>query len=465
MIVARVITKAAGVLATIILARLLSPEAFGLVAVGIISVNILTVFTEIGIKQALIKETSENTEKFLNTALTVELIRGLIIFVLVFIAAPYMVAFFNQPEAVNIVRVMALVPLFNGLTNIKIIYLQKELEFNKQFIYEISPLFGSLFVAVPLALILQNVWAIVIGTVASELLRVILSYYLIPYKPKLELNVGYFKQMFGFGKWIFASTIVTYFAMELDTYFAAKFLDARLLGIYTLAFIISTKPIIEVGKALTKVLFPAFAKINKDFERVRKAFFKSSTVLSLILVPLSIGLFLIAESFVTVFLGVKWFEMIVPLKILTIATLFRSFRLVSSGIFNGMGKPDLVFKQSIVRMLSLVICLCIFLLQDQLTLISIAIAVLISSFITLVYFCYVLFKLININAMGLFKHYYPIILATLFMSLIVSLLDYIHINKYIDFFMILIFGTCSYVFIILVFKSQLLLKKILNEFL
>ncbi len=272
MISAHVLTKAVGTVVIVILARILSPDAFGLVAVGIISVNLLKVFTEVGIKQSLIKESNENTKKFLNTAWTVELIRGILIFILVFISAPLIAKFFNQLDAIIIIRVLALVPLLNGLTNIKIIYLQKELEFNKLFIYEISSILGPLLISIPLAFILQNVWAIVFGAVASEIIRVAISYYLLSFIPKFELNTGYFKQMFSFGKWIYVSTIVSYFAMELDTYFAAKFFDARLLGIYVLAFSISTKPIIEVGKALTKVFFPAFAKMNNDMTELKKLF-------------------------------------------------------------------------------------------------------------------------------------------------------------------------------------------------
>lgn len=469
MVAARVLTKAIGVVVTIILARLLTPDAFGLVAVGLISVNILKVLTEVGIKQALIKETSENTEMFLNTAWTVELIRGLLIFVLVFITAPYITSFFNQPCATDIIRAMALVPLFNGLTNIKIIYLQKELEFNKYFFYEISPIFGSLFISVPLAFILQNVWAIVIGTVASELLRVFLSYYLIFFKPKLELNTGYFKQMFGFGKWIFVSTIVSYFAIELDTYFAAKVFDARLLGIYTLAFAISTNPIIEVGKALTKVFFPAFAKMNNDLERVRKAFLKSTTVLYLILVPISICLYLISESFVEVFLGNKWLEMIEPLKILAIATLFRSGAISASGLFNGLGRPEFIFHMIIVRTISVIIF--ILLALQNFTLSNLSFAVLGSNIIVSFYFHYLLYKYINIRWNILLKAYFPIGIATLFMFSIGTLFKIINLSQLYSFFGMIFLSLISYSFVVYMLQNRFLylsisknIKNVRNNF-
>lgn len=453
MVASRILTKAVGIVATIILARILTPEAFGLVAVGLISVNILKVFTEVGIKQALIKETSENTETFLNTAWTVELIRGLLIFILVFFAAPFIASFFNQPEAIDIIRVLALVPLLNGITNIKIIYLQKELEFNKQFIYELSPIFGSLFISIPLAFILENVWAIVFGTIASEVLRVGLSYYLIWFLPKFELNLEYFKQMFGFGKWIFVSTIVSYFAMELDTYFAAKFFDARLLGIYTLAFTISTKPIIEVGKALTKVLFPAFAKMNNNLERIRAAYLKSSTILYLILVPLSVGLFLVAESFVHIFLGEKWLEMILPLKILSLATVFRGFALMASGIYNGIGRPELIFKMTFVRVITLLITLLIF--MNNISLITISIAVLISNFMVSVIFFVYLHNSILINYVVLIKGYMPIIVGSLLMFLGGLFIKSINFKKEIDFILIIIASILINISTIYLFRNRI----------
>jgi len=417
------ISKASGTLVAIILARILTPEDFGLVAVGILAVSLLQVFSEVGIKQALIKESEVDTEKMLDTAWTIEFIRGLIILILVFLNAGFIAEFFNKSEAINVIRILAFLPLIKSISSIKIIYLQKELEFKKQFIYEIAGLAGPLLITIPLALILQNVWAIIIGTLSGEFIKMVASYFVMPYKPSLTFNKKYFFQMFRFGKWILLGSIVSYFAMELDTYVAAKFFDASLLGIYVLAFSLSNKPAVEISKVLGKILFPAFAKIGHDIERTKKAYLKSSYLLYLVLIPVSLGLSLIAEDFVMVVLGEKWESMIPAFQILSIGALFRSLSVPSGGLFNGIGKPNLVFIQSTIRMIVLIIFIAYF--YHNIGLITLSIAVLLSNIAFLTMFIIFLRKHIFLYLKDFIFNYLSLIIAAVAMCFAVIIVIFL----------------------------------------
>lgn len=422
MILLRLVNRASSTVVSIILARILALEAFGLVAVGILAVSFLQVFSEVGIKQALIKENESDTEKMLDTAWTVEFFRGLLIFTLVFFSADLIAQFFEKPETINIIRFLGLLPFIKSISSIKIIYLQKELEFKKQFIYELSGIAGPLLIAIPLALILKNVWAIVFGTLASELIKMIVSYIVTPYKPKFAFNKSHFFQMFNFGKWILFGSIVSFFAMEMDTFVAAKVFDVRLLGIYTLAFTISNKPIVEIGKALGKVLFPAFAKIGYDKKRTKKAFLKSSYILYLIVIPAPLGIHLVAEDIVSVLLGHKWLEIIPALRILALGVIFRVLTIPSSGLFYGIGKPNLVFILSSLRIAILIIA--IFTIKSNINLVSISYAVLISNLGVFISFIYLLVKHSNIKPFEFLINNLTILIPLSFMLLFVSFINY-----------------------------------------
>ena len=130
----RILNRSLGFIRTIILARLLAPADFGLLGIAMLSISTLETFSQTGFQTALIQK-KDNIESYLDTAWTVSAIRGLLLFLILFLSAPIIAEFFNSPQAVLIIRVVALSTLLSGLRNIGVVYFQKELEFKKQFLY------------------------------------------------------------------------------------------------------------------------------------------------------------------------------------------------------------------------------------------------------------------------------------------------------------------------------------------
>jgi lipopolysaccharide exporter len=425
MILLRLLARSSTTIVSIILARLLAPADFGLIAVGLITISIIQVFSEVGFKQALVNETEVKIENMLDTVWTIEIMRGIIIFVVINIFANRAALFFNQPDAKVVIHALSVLPVLKSLTNIKIILFQKELDFKKQFIYEISGVVGPIFVSIPLAFILQNLWAIVLGQIFTNIFQLMVSYLMLPYYPKITLVKDHIARLFNFGKWIFVGSIISYIAMELDTIVAAMYFDAHMLGIYTLAFSISNKPIGEISKALSKVLFPTFSIIKNDLMRVKTAFLKSSTILYLVLTPMVIGLFLISEDFVRVLLGVKWVEVIEPMRILSLGMLFRILVIPAGGLFSGIGKPNIVMYIAVTRAISLGLGLSY--VGTNISIESISYAVLISNMVSLLAFIYYLNGILRISIRDYFINY----VATLF-SLIVTIISVVTLQNYMN---------------------------------
>ena len=206
----RIINRGLGFIRNIILARLLAPEDFGLLGIAMLAIATLETFSQTGFQPALIQKKG-NIESYLNTGWTVSALRGMILFCILFFAAPTIAKFFNSPLASLVIRVIAISTLLAGFRNIGIVFFQKELEFNKQFSYEFSAAVIDLTVAISLAFILRNVWALVWGGLAASFVRLVMSYLIHPYRPRIKWERRKSKDLFDFGRWTVASGIFIFF--------------------------------------------------------------------------------------------------------------------------------------------------------------------------------------------------------------------------------------------------------------
>lgn len=352
----RVARRSVGVVSAIVLARILSPEDYGAVAVGLLCVSLVQVLTEVGVKQNLIQERN-HTQGLIWTAWTVDLIRSLLITGLVFLLAPFAAAFFKQPQATAIIRGLSLVPLLRSIQNIKVIYFQRELQFKKVFLYELSGAVGGLATAITAALVLRNAWALVLGQMAAAAIPTAVSYVLFPELPRLRLDKSSLGQLYKFGRWMFLASLVSYFALQGDKFFVGRLFDPSVLGMYTMAAMITNIIIQEFGKGISYVLFPAYAKIKGDLKRLKEAFVKSYELLLGLLVPSCLGLYLVSDDFVSVVLGDKWLEMIPILKLLAMAAMVRGLFVSGSGLVLALGRPKYAFITGTVRASTLLVLL------------------------------------------------------------------------------------------------------------
>ena len=251
----RMTNRGLGLVRIIVLARLLSPEDFGLFGIAILSISVLETFSNTGFKAAIIQR-QENTESYLDTAWTVSVIRGIFLFLCLIFSSPYIAEFFNSSQAEMVIRVIAISTLLFGFRNIGVLFFQKELEFNKQFTYELSGTLVELTVAIILAIKLQNIWALVYGNLAANFVRLFLSYLIHPYRPRLKFDMERFRELFGFGKWVLGSGILIFLITQGDDIFVGKVLGVAALGLYQMAYTFSNLPATEICHVISQVTFP-----------------------------------------------------------------------------------------------------------------------------------------------------------------------------------------------------------------
>jgi len=338
---------------TIVLARLLSPNDFGLFGIALLALSALDTFSQTGFKQALIQK-KEDTNPFLNTAWTLQIIRGILIALIIFFVAPYVAIFFKAPAAEPILKVIGLAIVLHSLTNIAVVYFEKELEFQKFFKYQFLGTIADVIVAISAAILLRSVWALVFGLLAGNLVRCVMSYIIDPYRPKFQFNGTQAKELFRFGRWILGSSIVVFLANQGGGIFLGKILGATTLGLYQMAFRFANLPASQMG-VLSRVAFPAYSKLQDNISKLRSAYLKMLRFVTFFSIPFAGGIFILGPEFTQVFLGDKWMPIISALRILAISVMIRTVVGTGGALFNAVGRPDMDFKMNVARVITLAV--------------------------------------------------------------------------------------------------------------
>jgi len=339
---------------TAILARILSPVEFGIFGVASLFLALLEIITETGINIFLVQENRE-LKQYVNSAWIVSIIRGIVLSITILIASPFIAGFFNSPQSLLIIQMIAIVPFIRGFINPAIITYQKELQFGNEFWLRFSLFFVNSLVAILAAFIFRNAASFVFGLLADAALEVVLSFVLIKLRPRLNFEFEKVKEIFHKGKWVMLLGIFSYFAKEGDSIAVGKILGTASLGFYNVAYKFSTLPLSEITDVVNRVVFPVYTKFSNDKKRLLQAFLKTSIVNHFASLTFGVALFVFAREFILLFLGDKWISIIPVIKILAVYGILRAIFGSFSPLFLSVGRQDYVAVMTFVRVLGLAI--------------------------------------------------------------------------------------------------------------
>lgn len=324
-----------GLVSTMILARLLSPEDFGLVAMAMIVITFIDTLFDFGVQTYLIHKSDATDEDF-NTAWTLRLLQGAAATVLLLAISPLPVAYFDAPELLPVFLCLAFHPLLLGLENIGVIRFQKDLRFGRDFQFMVSRKVITFVITIVSAFVLRNHWALVIGTLAGGAVGSSISYILHPFRPRFSLTrIG---AMLSFSTWVLLRNAGTQLQITLDRFIVGGRTDAAALGIYTVASEVAALPTSVFLEPLGRVLLPGISIIQSDMARVRAAFLNVFGAIVASALPMTIGLMLVAEDVVYVLLGAKWVQVIEPLRILAFVGMASSLHHTVGIMLVGLGR-------------------------------------------------------------------------------------------------------------------------------
>lgn len=388
----RASTRGIAYLRIAILARLLSPEQFGIFGIASLTLAFLEILTETGVNIFLI-QCRADIKEYLDTVWVVSILRGILISLVIILFAPTIASFFNTQGSYQLLLIVSVAPLLRGFINPAIVKFQKELQFKKEFLFRLTIFSFDAFVTVVFAFINRSAISLVWGLIAGVILELLISHLIIRPKPNFSFQLNKLRRVMGKGKWIMISGLFNYLFHQGDDVVVGKILQLNSLGLYQIAYKISTLPIFEVGEVFNKVTFPIYTKISADKKRLKKAFVKMTIVTSLLVIPFGAILYFFPTQIIKIILGEKWLAMVPVFKILSIFGIVRAISGSSSALFLGLKKQKYIAFVTLTSVL--VLAISIFPLVNKFGIVGAGISALAGSIAAvpvILYFLYKVFK-------------------------------------------------------------------------
>jgi O-antigen/teichoic acid export membrane protein len=303
MVAMRLTVNVLGLASTVVLARLLTPQDFGLVALAGSAYTFFAMFGQFGFDIPLI-QLQKADRSYYDTAWTANILVGVFVAVAMFSVGKLASVYFKDERIEYIVYSFSLLSMAKGFENIGVVNFRKQLLFGGEFLYFVVPKLTSLIVGVGAAFVLRNYWALVVGMIAAQLSGLLYSHFAQPFRPRLSLSR--FSELFTFGKWILASKFLRFLTFNGIEIVVGRIQGPVAVGIFTMARRVSFIPSNEIAAPINRALFPSFATISNEANRLRNAFRKTVSVTAILSFPAAFGILAIADPLVYVVFGERW---------------------------------------------------------------------------------------------------------------------------------------------------------------
>ena len=338
--VSTVSMKLLSYLAYFVLAKLLLPEAFGLVAGANLAIDALQLFHEMGFGSALIYR-QEEVEEAADTAFFVIIFTALVSYAVAYAVAPWVAQMASQPDPhiTPVLRVLALTLVMGSFGRVPLVLLAKEMDFRRRLLPAVLSSLAYTITATLLAFAGFEVWSIVIGRLVSAALQVVVVWWVTGWRPRFRFVPRLARELFDYGKHIIASQILIFGITNIDDAFVIRMRGWAEEGMYDLAYRTSNMPATQITAMVNQVMFPAFARMQDDLATFRRTYFQALRYVSLLAVPVAVGTVLFAHDLIAAIDAEKWGGAVLPLQLLGIYGLLRAVAGNMGNVFKGGGKP------------------------------------------------------------------------------------------------------------------------------
>ncbi|HJU56717.1 MAG TPA: lipopolysaccharide biosynthesis protein [Pyrinomonadaceae bacterium] len=321
----------------VVMARLLAPADFGLVAGALVFIDFVEVFSDMGLGLVIVQRADLTTEH-VRTGFTLSAILGLVFAAGIWIAAPGIASIFRMEGMTTVLRAMALVFPLDSLSLVASALLQRDLKFRTLAgISVVAYVVGYGVVGVTLALLGFGVWALVCSYLAQTLIVSLTLLIVRPHPKRPLLDRPALKEMTYMGAGFSVAQICNYIALKGDNAIVGRWLGAGALGLYTRAYGLMTMSVTIFGSAFDRVLFASLSKIQRERERMAVAFRRGTALVALLILPTSAVAFVLAPELIHVLLGPAWTGVVAPFQILAVGMLFRTSYKVSASVARATG--------------------------------------------------------------------------------------------------------------------------------
>lgn len=426
--VERFATQGVQFLFGIILARLLSPEDYGTIAMPLVFLSVAQCFIDSGFSTALIRK-PDLTEDDLSTAFYFNIGVGVICYTALFFTSPLIADFYNTPILVDLLKVTALATLFNPLCAVQQAILTRKIDFKTQAVVSLSGAIVSGIVGLVMAFNGFGVWSLVCQQAGGYVIRTVLLWVVGKWKPKRRWSWDSFRYLWGFGSKLLGSGLLDTIYNNIYPIVIGKFFSANDLGNYTRAQQFSSLPSSNVTGVLQRVTFPVLSSIQNEDERLAKNYRKILKLSAFLIFPMMLMLSAIADPLVRVLLTDKWTGCIILLQIICFQMMWYPIHAINLNLLAVKGRSDLFFRLEIAKKVVGVAIMCVTIPNGIIWMVSGGI---VSSMIALIINTYYTGKIIHVGYFRQMGDLLPIFGVSFVMWLLIHISLWLTSNIYVQ---------------------------------
>ncbi len=409
----------------IILARLLSPAVFGLIGMVMIFLGVSQVFTEGGLRQALIRK-QNCTEDDYNTVFFTSLLISLILYSLIFLLAPNIAVFYEEPKLTNILRVLSIYIIIDAFGNVHGAILSKEINYKLRTKITLFATFIAGITGISLAIFGFGVWSLVIKQLLQALIFILLLWHWSNWRPKLKYNLTHLKEHLKFSLPLLASNLLETIYNYTYYMIIGKFYSAKDLGFYTRAITFSNLPSSNIIGVTDRVTYPLLSTLQNDNKILKEKLSIFIKYISLLTFFISVLIAASAKSIVLVLIGEKWYQSIIYVQLLCFAFFFFPIISLFMNIIKVKGQTKLFFKVELIRKLLAIPLVFIIIHYGIITLIF---GMIFHSIISLSFYGYYNYKLIQYSFLEQLHDILPAFIISMFIFITIFTFNLLDLNS------------------------------------
>lgn len=433
---------------SIILARLLAPEAYGTIALVTVFTNILQVFVDSGLGNALIQKKDADDIDF-STVFYFNVFICVIIYIGMFCASPLIADFYNKPELIPVVRVLCLTIVVSGLKNVQQAYVSRTLQFKRFFYSSLSGTIGAAVVGIAMAYMGFGVWALIAQQLFNVTVGTVVLWFTVKWRPKLIFSLKRLKGLFSYGWKLLVSGVIDRVYSNVRQLIIGKWYSSTDLAYYNKGKQFPETIVVNINTAIDSVLFPVMSGEQDNKERVKALTRRAIKTSSFVIWPIMFGLAACAESFVSILLTDKWLPCVFFLQVFCFTYGFYPIHTANLNAIKAMGRSDIFLKLEIIKKLIGIISIVV---SVPFGVKVIAGAYLITSPLNAFVNAYPNKKLLGYSYFEQIKDMLPSMILSFVMAIVVYCMSFLSVNVYLLFVLQIIIGAVIYVLGAKIFK-------------
>ena len=425
---------------SIILARLLSPSDYGLIALTTIFISISNIFVQSGFGNALVQKKNADDTDF-SSVFYFNIFVSLVFYIIIFFTSPLIAKLYNRADLTIIMRVMAISILIYGINNIQQAYVSKTMQFKRFFFSTLIGTVISAFVGIIMAYKGFGVWALVSQYLINSIVDTVVLWITVKWRPKKLWSLERIKELYSFGWKLFLSCLIDTIYDNIYGLFIGKIYNSSMLGLYNKGNQFPNLIVSNINTPIQSVLFPALSEEQNNKVRVKSMVRRSIVTSSFLILPMMVGLASIAKSLVIILLTEKWLGCVFFLQISCITFAFWPIHTANLQAINALGRSDIFLKLEVVKKILGILVLLIS--------IPFGIKVMVIGRAILDTFCTIINafpnkKLLDYSFVEQWKDIIPSLIISLLMGVIVLSIELFKLNEYLTLIIQIVVGAITY---------------------